>query len=119
MTLTVESNFERLVIEIRTEPDHPIISKAFWGAWLTDNLTTEDESWNGSLTFALARTSKGQLAVYETSGLDADGSLSDSATAKLEVRADFAAIRSGDYPEDIIAAFATVLGEEYEIEMDI
>lgn len=98
---------------------------AFFGTWLVHpdkELKAETDNsgvlWALGITYALARTSKGRLAVLRYSG---DG------TAELEHYDDFedmkaARIDSGRYsayPENVLDAFAAVIDEDSKPILDI
>ena len=60
------NGFEMIVIDV--EDGDRVLQKSFKGYWLFEDLKPENDGdgvyWPGSVTFSVARTSKGSLAVY-------------------------------------------------------
>ena len=101
------------------------IKHSFTGKWLIDEnhavapIDDGDGILRGHKTrYALAQTQKGALVVYEFSV--------DDDPASMEVYDSFEDIQAADidnryplYPENVLASFASALGEEFVIEHDI
>jgi hypothetical protein len=123
----------KITVETRKDLNDPLIRKRFEGRWLVhpdQMLTAEpDDSgvqWDCRATYSLAQSKKGALVVYEANGLTGRRGLWDSdSTARLEVYDHFDALKVDEqggyprYPQNVIAAFADVLGEPHILDLDI
>ena len=118
----------KITVEVRRETGAPTIRKSFEGRWLihpdNDNLRAESDDsgvrWDGKITYGLALTKKGALVVYESDPEENDG------VATMEIYQDFDELKADEidgrypkYPDNVIAAFAQVLGESHTMELDI
>jgi hypothetical protein len=118
----------KITVEVRREAGAPTIRKSFEGRWLihpdNDFLRAESDDsgvrWDGKTTYGLAVTKKGALVVYESDPEENDGA------ATMEIYQDFDELKADEidgrypkYPDNVIAAFAEVLGEEHTVDLDI
>jgi hypothetical protein len=118
----------RIVLEVRANQDAPTIKKSFEGRWLIhedDDLRAEQGEndairWNSHTVYCLAQTKKGALVVYEYERDLNDGEATMEVYDSFEdLKADEIDNRYQRYPDNVIAAFASALGEPFEIELDI
>jgi hypothetical protein len=121
------SSMDRITIETRSKNGAPTIRKSFEGRWLvcpeSDDLTAEPDNsgvgWDYNIVYGLARTRKGALVVYEHDPRFVDGA------ATMEIYDSFDEIKNARdngyqmYPDNVIGAFAEVLGETHSIDLDI
>lgn len=118
----------KITVQTRRENGAPTIRKTFEGRWLihpdNDELRAEsddpDERWDRRVTYGLAQTKKGALVACVSDPGD------NSGVATLEIYEDFDELKADEidgqyqmYPDNVIAAFAEVLGETHTIELDI
>jgi hypothetical protein len=117
----------KITVETRRDDGAPTIRKTFEGRWLihpyNDDLRAESDDsgvgWDGKRTYGLARTKKGALVVYESDP-------ENDSRATMEIYQDFDELKADEidgqypkYPDNVIAAFAEVLGEDHTVELDI
>ena len=122
-----ENGFERITIESRGKKGGPAVRKSFVGRWLvppgTNLFAEQDDSglhWNSRVSYAVAQTKAGRLAVYEYEPKN------EAATTCFAVYNSFEEFRNSRiqnchprYPQNVIAVVAEAIGRPYTIELDI
>jgi hypothetical protein len=101
--------FERIEVQVQPTDESHVVKKAFTGRILVD----QDEEFDGdsNMTYLVAQTKKGNLAVYSDN--------SRERISTLDVYDSFEHFEKETWPEDLIAAVAEGLKRPYVVELDI
>ena len=116
------NGFDRIVIDVLDDADRDRVrQKSFKGYWLFEGLQPLNDGdgvfWAGSMTFSVARTAKGSLAVYIRDDKNDGGDLDVFET--FEEFRDHQSDNIPFAPQNIISAVAAELAVEHIEDIDI
>ncbi|MBV1734265.1 MAG: hypothetical protein KMY50_00540 [Candidatus Desulforudis sp.] len=101
---------ERIMVNVWDDnSDIPVIKKAFRGRWLVGDMATEVDGYMGGIRWSVALTQGERIAIYSSN---------PHSFGKLEVYESLEDAED-DLPEDVYAAVASQIDENYVQELDI
>jgi len=109
----VVNGMKRIVVD--TYDDERLIRKAFTGTWLVEGMETGEDRFDIGWRYSVASTQGGQIALYAYKG-ETPG---EELEAHLNVYESIQHAAASEEPEDILAAAAAELGDDFVQELDI